>query len=865
MPRRSVAAPDAPHRSTPLIVRCLLALGLLLGASSLLFPPGRSAAQGEARVRSIIVRGVESVDTLRVITGLGLTRGDLYRPAAVREGVKALYRLDLFGQVEVAAEPAPGDSIDLVVTVTELPRVSAVEFVGNKGIDADKLKEKLTGFTSRTAGTRTQRDAQTVLTELYREEGYPLADVQASFSPGAKPSERVLTLTVKEGNRVQVTAIAFEGNVRVPDDKLRDKLDSKQKSFWSKGHLKTATLEADQEKVRTYYQENGYRDAKVTGYEVNYSEDRRTANVVFHVVEGPLYTMAPPRIEGNSIIPTPALERLVKFREGEHYDRRKIDESAGEIGGAYADRGYLYSQVDPEESIDSTRVEVVYRVQEQEASKVREIRITGNTRTKEKVIRRQLYLYPGSRFDRALLIRSQRELFQLGFFEDVQVDFRPIPNSFDVDLVLNVVEKSVGTASAGAGFSSQGGLTGFLELGHPNLFGNGQAINLRLERGAKTSNYDVSFTEPWFMGSPTTLGIDVFRSNYIRDIYQVQRTGMSLRFGRPVPGMPYTRMFGTYSFERTSGLGRVTIDERLQTVYTSADSMSYVQSATISTPDPIGIDPSTRSASGITLGLSRNSTDHPIYPRAGSVSSLSLEGNGGLFQGNVKFQKLLFDGRFFFKEQSFLPLSKPAVMLRAQFGATAFSVPLDALRGDYPPQDSLDLDPPIPDDRYHKVESLEMFRLGGTTRGQSLRGYSDYEVVPDENVVQRIVTTRRKVVEDGIVTSDDTTTVAVYDTFPGGRFYSVFTLERQFTIVEPLHGVIFAEAGGTWNNLSNFRWDSLHKSVGFGARMEIPLLGLVGFDYAYGFDRLNRNIDPTRGGRYDRGAWQGHLLFGRFF
>ncbi|TPW13451.1 MAG: outer membrane protein, partial [bacterium] len=467
-------------------------------------------------------------------------------------------------------------------------------------------------------------------------------------------------------------------------------------------------------------------------------------------------------------------------------------------------------------------------------------------------------------FDRALLIRSQRELFQLGFFEDVQVDFRPVPNSFDVDLILDVKEKAVGTASAGAGFSSQGGLTGFLELGHPNVFGNGQAVNLRLEKGARTSNFDLSFTEPWFMGTPTTLGIDIFRSNYIRDIYQVLRTGGALRFGRPVPGMPYTRMFGTYSFERTTGYGRISIDESLRTVY-NADSTTYTQTISTSTPDPIGIDSSTRSASGITVGLSRNSTDHPTYPQAGSISSLSWEINGGPLQGNVRFNKLLFDGRFFTRDRRMLPKMKPAWMLRTQLGATGFEGGLDNLRAGYPPHDSTDLDPTIPEDRYWKVEALELFRLGGTTRGQSLRGYADYEVVPDDNVLTRIVTNHTKVVEDGIVIQDDSTTVAAYDTFPGGRYYSVLTLERQFTLVDPLHAALFAEAGGTWNDFSDFRWDSIHKSVGVGVRMEIPLLGQVGFDYAYGFDRLNRDPRPGRGGRYDRGGWQGHLLFGRFF
>jgi len=862
MPKRSVAAPEAPSTFNPAIC-CLLAL-ILVGASSLLLSSREAWAQTVTGVRSIRIEGVESVDTLRVRSGFGVQPGTGYRPAAIRDGVKALYRLDLFSQVEVMGEVA-GDSIDLIVRVEELPRVSAVEFSGNKELDADKLREKLTGYNSRTAGTRTQRDAVAALSDLYREEGFPLAVVNASFTPGPLSTNRVLSIAINEGNRVQVEAINFEGNQQVTADKLRGVVETDQKSFWKKGHLKSGTLELDREKLRDYYQEHGYRDARVTGYDVNYSDDKRLATVVFHVVEGPLYTMGAMQIQGNALLPTPLLGSLVRFRQGETYNRKKIDDSAGEIGGAYADRGYLYSQVDPEESIDSTVVNVVYQIQEQEPSKVREIRITGNTRTKEKVIRRQLYLFPGSRFDRALLIRSQRELFQLGFFQDVQVDFRPIPNSFDVDLVLNVEEKAVGTASAGAGFSSQGGLTGFLELGHPNVFGNGQAVNLRLEKGAKTSNFDLSFTEPWFLGTPTTLGIDIFRSNYIRDIYQVLRTGGAVRYGRPFPGLSYTRMFGTYSFERTTGQGRISINETERIVYTDDDSTSYIESSSISTPDPVSIDSSTRSASGITVGLSRNSTDHPVYPQTGSISSVSWELNGGPLQGNVSFSKFLFDGRFFARDRRILSKTKPAWMIRTQFGGTTFKGGLDELRSGYPPSDSSDIDPAIPEDRYWRVEALELFRLGGTTRGQSLRGYADYEVVPDDNVLERLVTNRTTTVKDGVVTSDDSSTVAVYDTFPGGRYYSVLTLERQFTLVDPLHAAIFAEAGGTWNYLSDFRWDSIHKSVGVGVRMEIPLLGQVGFDYAYGFDRLNRNPRPGRGGRYDVGGWQGHLLFGRFF
>ncbi|TPW07663.1 MAG: outer membrane protein, partial [bacterium] len=214
MPRRSVAAPEAPFPSTS-IIRCLLAL-IVIGASTVLLPVLPAGAQLETRVRDIRVEGVVSVDTLRVRNGLAIQVGDKYRPAAVRDGVKALYRLDLFSQVEVDAEVA-GDSIDLVVKVTELPRVSAVEFTGNKQLDADKLREKLTGYNSRTAGTRTQLDAVAALNELYREEGFPLAEVSASFTPGPRPTDRVLSMEIREGNRVQVTAITFEGNARILD------------------------------------------------------------------------------------------------------------------------------------------------------------------------------------------------------------------------------------------------------------------------------------------------------------------------------------------------------------------------------------------------------------------------------------------------------------------------------------------------------------------------------------------------------------------------------------------------------------------------------------------------------------------------
>lgn len=828
--------------------------------------PALPAVTGPDRVLSVSTSGLETVDTTLVLSTFQVKPGDVFRTQAIRDGIRALYRLQLFDQIEVNGEPT-ALGLNLGLRLVESPRISAVEFNGNRAIGSDKLQEKIAGTTGRVAGHKTLQEVTAKLDELYREEGYPRAEVHGDYLPAEKHNERILTLVITEGARIKVTAIRFTGNASISADKLRGQMDTRQKGFFRSGRLMPDKLEADMDKIRTYYQRNGFRDVRIADYQVKYADDNRTAEIEIAVDEGPPYTMSGHAIEGNSVLSLEQLEKLVRFGVGDRYNREKIDRTAGDIGAAYADRGYLYAQVDPDERLDSTQVFVTYRVVEQEPSRIRYIEILGNTRTKERVIRRQLYVFPGRKFDRELLVRSQRELFQLGYFQDVAVDFRPLPGSYDVDLMLKVEEKSVGTASGGAGYSSQGGLTGFLELGHPNLFGNGQAITLRLEKGSRVSNFEFSFTEPWLFNTPTTLGFDLYHNTITQDLYEVKRTGGALRLSRPVPGMPYTRVYGTYSFERTDGWGRYTLDETPDTTDYSPGS-AYTDSTRVisrvtSTPNPVQFDPSGRSTSSLTIALTRNSTDHPVYPRAGAITSLTTEVAGGLLQGDVSYQKLTLDSRMYFKALSVPKFTKPAVLFRLQAGGISFNTRGDPVRVGSAPA------PGEADDRLFTIESLELFRLGGTGRN-ALRGYDDYEVVPEENLRRRVVvSTDTTFTYDtkGTVTGIDTTvtTHTVYDTYPGGRFFTVLTLERQFTIADPLHGVFFVEAGGVWNKASDFSLSDIRRSAGVGLRMEIPLLGQVGFDYAYGFDRLNRNEPGEGGGRYNRGGWHSHFQFGRFF
>ena len=511
------------------------------------------------RVLSIDVTGLERVDTLLVVRTFRVHPGDPYNQTIVRDGVKALYRLGLFDDINVDGNPSP-DGVRLTIRIVESPRVTAVEFTGNRGVDTSKLQDKISGTVGKVASGKTLKEVREKLAKVYVDDGYPLAEVAAEFTPGEKPLDRVLSITITERTKVQIKTITFEGDFSLDNDDLRGEMkENHQKSFWKKGYLKPEALEEDLGKVQTYFQRHGYRDARILGHDIKYSDDGRYADIVVQVEQGPLYTLTGFATEGNKTLSTSQLAGLVKFKDGERYNRQKVDESASEIGGAYADRGYLYAQVDPEERVDSTGVFVTYHIVEQEPSKVRQVNITGNTRTKERVIRRQLYIFPGQKFDRELLIRSQRELFQMGFFQDVGVDFKPLPNSYDVDLELKVQEKAVGTASAGAGYSNQAGLTGFLELGHPNLFGNGQAVNIRLERGGQVSNLELSFTEPWFMNRPILLGVDFFNTRYKQtlinssesDRYDVRRQG-----GRSGSGGPSRASRTRGPTSRTASSGR---------------------------------------------------------------------------------------------------------------------------------------------------------------------------------------------------------------------------------------------------------------------------------------------------------------------
>jgi len=630
------------------------------------------------------------------------------------------------------------------------------------------------------------------LRTYYRDEGFARARVEAAQDTAAG-GDLVLRFLVNEGEKVRIRAIEFVGAQAFPPKKLRKHLKTKAKWFLGGGEVKDEEAAEDQEKLERFYHERGYRDMRLTGREIVDTADPRRLKLVVTVDEGPYYRMGAVRWAGYHVLGAGDLEPLWK-KPGrpERYDLGKIERVQGLAYSAYAEKGYLYVNVDPREMVrDSNRVDLTYVVTEGKPSSVRYVNISGNKVTREKVIRRELELREGDRFRRSALMRTQDELSRLGLFDEVVPDFSPA-ESTDVDVSIKVKERQVGTASAGAGYTGTYGFTGFIELGHSNVLGNGQTLSLHLERGSYSNNYSLSFTEPWFHDTPTLLGVSAFDMSTEYDLYKEGRRGGSARLGRPLPWPDYSRGTIGYSLE----------DVKISALSSTLSAEDSVVLSGVATGKPVR-------TSSLLLDFSRNSSNNAFYPTRGTRLTWNVEMAGGPFLGAVNFIKQRAEGRIYL----------PSLLK----GVTSMGRLRVGVLGIWAGQ-------------HEGVPRYERFRLGGGTTVDPLRGYDDYQVVP-EKYVRRVNSSSIRSIDTLSTGVADTTYYQVTVRYPGGRYMTLFSFEQQFPIVLPLRGVIFFDAGNTWDTWEDICPLDLKKSVGIGFRMEIPMLGNVGFDFGYGFDR----------------------------
>ncbi len=746
-------------------------------ATALLGPLRPAAAQTDSPppLLAIEYSGLDRVDPALVEESVRISPGDAAYPFLITQSVRSLYALGLFDQVEAATSIDDSGRAVLTLRFSERPRVVEVVYEGNDHFNVDDLKEHggpRAGGVLRRADLRRMAVA---IEEAYREDGYPNTVVTPLVGEATGGREGVVVrVEIDEGQRLKIRQIAFAGNEAFTDDQLRGEIKTKPKGFLRRGRFQREKLEEDVERVAAFYRNNGFKDAQVRLQEPVFLPEDEGIQVTFTVEEGPRYYFGEPAFEGMTVLEEPAVRQTLPFLPGDPYDQSKIDETLANLYSMYTERGYLVElRIDPVTRVRGDTVAVAFRVREGEPSRVGDVKIVGNTRTKERVIRREIKLYPGDLLRRSRLLRSQRDIFATGYFKDVQLEYEPSPAPGEVDITFRVEEHSSATANGGVGYSSQIGLTGFVKFGHNNLFGNGQSLTLEIERGSRREYYDLSFTEPWVFGRPISAGIDLYNTENYREVYAGQSydasywhkvRGGGLRVGFPwVFEWPdYSRLTLGYSYSETryrnyENLPQETVDLLLQ---------------------------GDGSRSRFFMSFHRNSTDNPFHPTLGTRSTLRSEFNGGLLGGEMDYYSVTLDHR-----QYFVPFWKPVLMLRWRFGVLGLYNQTDRM-------------PPA-----------ERFRLGGITGFDLLRGYDDYYIVPDENVEVRDGREYR---------------------FPGGKTMFAFTSEIQFPLVDPVWGAFFMDAGNTWNSAYDISLSGLNLGVGAGITMEIPMIGPIGFYYGYG-------------------------------
>lgn len=748
---------------------------------------GQQAQLG--KILGLSVTGNETSEPVVIKMSSGLKEGQEIMWEDVQRAVRQLWALRIFSDIQILLDRRTADGLFLTIKVEEFPKLDRLVIEGNKKIKKDDVEKEVGFFRGQVVSPSQIAEAKKRLLQLYNEKGYTLAAIETSTYEAEREGRAVLQFKIDEGKKVQIKRIQFFGNTVFEDGKIRKQMkETKEDRWWRGADFDKEKYAEDKDKILEFYRNNGYRDIQIVRDSLYYDVERKDMFIDIWVSEGKCYHFGDITFEGYELFPLEELENQLTFSSGDVFSQEEFEESIQEkIGGLYYDYGHIYSQVNPRETLrGQDTLDIHFVIDEGNPVKIRKVHISGNNRTKDRVIRRELRIRPGDVFSKELLQRSHRDLMVLNYFSNVIPDVIPVDEE-NMDLSFKVEEKSTDTANLSAGWSELDRLIGSIGLGMNNLFGNGQQLNLNWNFGRYYRSINLGFTEPWFLNTPTLIGVSIYDTK--RDPYYIGysmlRRGLSLRLGK--------RFTWPDNYFRGDWIYRL---EEMEL----GDFSDYYKEVN---PNNIVNEDWPLTTSGITQVISRNSLDHPEFPTRGSRVSLSTEFAGGFMGGNVGYHKHVFNAEFFLPSFS----NKLILLARAQAG---FMGVLSSSA---------------------KIPYLELFFMGGSGLSQSipLRGY------------------------------DDPLAGGQYY-YEGGKTMLQTTVEVRFPIISnpTLFGLVFMEAGNTWLDLEHTDPFDLRRSIGVGARIFMPMVGILGFDYAYGFD----NIDE-QGRKF--GAWKPQFVFGRGF
>jgi outer membrane protein insertion porin family len=587
------------------------------------------------RLDRVVITGNQRVEGEAIRVQLRSQPGTRFNEETVDHDIRALYHMGFFDNVEAELNQEHGLWV-LTFHVTERPLIKEVKIEGNKKINREDLDAAFKVRPNTIFDPDKVRVGIEEAKKLYEQKGY--LDAQISYETTQMGENQVsLVYKIDEGKPVRITKIVFEGVRAFTPGQLKGVMQTKEKWFLSfitgRGNLDNEVLKTDVERLTAFYYDHGYIDVRID--EPVVERTAKGLQVTIKIDEGDQYKVGTVDI-GGDLLPdmTQAREKL-SLKPGEIFRTSKLRDDINALTEIYGDQGYAFVNVTPDTEANRAErlINVTYKVSKGPEVYIDKIDITGNTKTRDKVIRRELELGEQERFSGSKLRRSQERLRRLGFFEDVNITTRRAESEDKLDLLVDVKETSTGAFSAGAGISSGEDFLFNLRLSEINLFGRGQRLVLNADFGQIQRNFSLDFTEPYLMDTELTAGLSLFNWQLIFDEFTRGGTGASVRALYPFSALGWDKL-GPLSL----------IDTRFGLEYRIEN--AEITDVAVDAPTAIRTEEGSSLTSSITPRLFRDTRNHPFDPTSGSMQDLSFELAG--VGGQSKFIKAEARGRWYF-------------------------------------------------------------------------------------------------------------------------------------------------------------------------------------------------------------------------
>ena len=627
-------------------------------------------------VFAVNVEGNKRIETDAVKRVMKTTVGSSYLPQTLSDDLKKIYKMGYFDDVQVEATDHPEGKI-VTFKVKEKPTIRTVLLQGNSEFEDEEIKEQLSLRAGSILNNYHIQNNIERIEELYQDKNFHSVEVSYRIEK-REHNQADVEFIIKEGNKVHVEEIVFLGNKAFSDRKLKKIMKTSEKGFFwwitSSGDMDREKLNQDSARLAAFYQNNGFINARVGEPQVEFKEDY--IEITVRIDEGPRFKVGQVSITGDLVIPEADLRQQLKIFEEDYFNRQTLRNDVLAVTDLYADEGYAYAKVIPSLTDDAEKltVDILLKIEKGQQVYFEEIIISGNTITRDKVIRRQLKVYEQELYSGKRLKAGVRNLHRMDYFESIKVD---TPKGSRDDLMLlkiDVTEKQTGAFSFGGGYSNTDDFFGLISVTQRNLFGRGQQLQVEARLGGESTRYSVKFTEPWLFDRPLSAGVELYNWDKDYDTYEKHSIGGGVRFSYPV--FSYTRAYIAYLYD-IGDISEVESD--------APDSIKELEGEFVT--------------SKVTTRLQYDSRDRRFNPTEGSNHSITVEYAG--LGGDIGFVKTVAETGWFFP----LPLFK---------GLVGFT----RAKGGYVVENSGQLLP-----------IFDRFFLGGI---DSLRGFDKYDLSPKE-------------------------------------------------------------------------------------------------------------------------------------